>query len=111
MTIQAIGRDELRLLIEEKGKIRLFEVLPKMQWEAGHIPGAAVMPLEKIAETAARLAPNKADDVVVYCASQACKNSHIAASKLAELGYQSVRVFEGGKAEWKDAGLSLEVAQ
>ena len=69
------------------------------------------MPLDRIVETARREAPEKTRAVVVYCASESCKNSHVAAAKLVELGYADVRVFAGGKAAWKDAGLALETAE
>ena len=86
----------------------LFEVLSEAHYRAGHLPGARVMPLDRIAETAAREAPDKARTIVVYCASETCQNSNIAAAKLTALGYADVRVFAGGKAAWKDAGLAFE---
>jgi rhodanese-related sulfurtransferase len=48
--------------------------------------------------------------VVLYCASATCQNSHIAARKLASLGYTSLSVFGGGKAAWSEAGETLEKA-
>jgi len=53
--------------------------------------------------------PRKDAEIVVYCASATCANSGIAASVLASLGYKNVRVFTGGKQEWEEAGLPLEV--
>lgn len=50
----------------------------------------------------------KADPVVVYCASATCMNSKAAAKLLTDLGYADVRVYEGGKADWADAGLAFE---
>jgi rhodanese-related sulfurtransferase len=89
---------------------RVFEVLSEQHWAAGHIPGAKAMPLDRIAEVARTEAPDKDADVVVYCASETCKNSEIAAEKLVTLGYRSVFVYRGGKADWKAAGRELEVA-
>ena len=40
--------------------------------------------------------------------SSAVFRSNIAAAKLTALGYADVRVFAGGKAAWKDAGLAFE---
>jgi rhodanese-related sulfurtransferase len=87
----------------------LFEALPEAHFAAGHLPGAFAMPLDRVEKVASRVAPDKEQPVVVYCASSTCRNSHLAAEKLELLGYRSVRVFCGGKAEWKDAGLALEV--
>jgi rhodanese-related sulfurtransferase len=104
-TIRTITREELSRL-----NARVFEVLSEQHWAAGHIPGAKPMPLDRIAEVARTAAPDKDADVVLYCASETCQNSHIAAEKLATLGYRSVFVYAGGKADWKAAGLALEVA-
>jgi rhodanese-related sulfurtransferase len=86
-------------------------VLPLAHYASGHIPGAVHLPLDGFEGAAASALPDRDADVVVYCSGPTCRNSHLAAEKLAALGYRSVRVFAGGKAEWKDAGLPLEVAR
>lgn len=86
------------------------EILGAAYFEAGHLPGALNLPLEGFAESAARALPDKSAPIVVYCASATCQNSHIAQRKLASVGYQNVRVYSGGKAAWKEAGLSLSIA-
>ena len=83
------------------------EILGPQHFASGHLPGALNLPLEGFSEAAQRALPNKAADIVVYCASTACQNSDIAARKLLALGYGNVRVFRGGKAAWKDAGHPL----
>ena len=103
--IRTITREQLTTM-----RARLFEVLSTQHWAAGHIPGAKAMPLDRIAEVARTEAPDKDADVVVYCASDTCRNSDLAAEKLATLGYRSIFVYRGGKADWKAAGLELEVA-
>lgn len=57
---------------------------------------------------APRLAPEPSSTVVVYCASDTCRNSHTAAALLRTLGYHDVRVYEGGKADWRSARLTLK---
>jgi rhodanese-related sulfurtransferase len=44
-------------------------------------------------------------EIVVYCASPICQNSHIAARSFEQLGYTNVGVYAGGKQDWQDAGL------
>jgi len=83
------------------------EILGPQHFASGHLPGALNLPLEGFSEAAQRALPNKAADIVVYCASATCQNSDIAARKLLALGYDKVRIFKGGKAAWKDAGLPL----
>jgi rhodanese-related sulfurtransferase len=86
------------------------EILGPNHFASGHLPGALNLPLEGFSEAAPRTLPSKAADIVVYCASSTCQNSDIAARKLLALGYGNVRVFRGGKAAWKDAGLPLVTA-
>lgn len=109
--VQAITREDLVRRLAGPMPPALFEALPEPHFAAGHIPGAVAMPLDRIGEVAARHAPGKDREIVVYCSSTECRNSKVAARKLAELGYGSVRVFPGGKAEWKDSGLALEVTR
>ena len=85
----------------------LVEALPRRYYEAGHLPGAAVLPLDEL-ERAAELAPDKSRQIVVYCASSTCRNSHQAAAFLAMRGYADVAIYAGGKEDWTDAGLRLE---
>ena len=83
------------------------EILGPQHFASGHLPGALNLPLEGFSEAALRALPNQAAEVVVYCASTTCQNSDIAARKLLALGYGNVRVFRGGKAAWREAGLPL----
>lgn len=53
---------------------------------------------------------NKALPIVVYRASESCRNSHTAAALLLNLGYESVSVYAEGKAGWAAAGHTLERA-
>ena len=109
-SVTNISRHQLLDLVNRRAAI-VFEALAESHWASGHIPGAFAMPLDRIAEVAAASAPDKDADVIVYCASVTCRNSDIAAQKLASLGYRSVAVYAGGKADWKDAGLDLEVSR
>jgi rhodanese-related sulfurtransferase len=83
------------------------EILGPNHFASGHLPGAINLPLEGFSEAAQRALPIQSADIVVYCASTTCKNSDIAARKLLALGYGNVRVFRGGKAAWREAGLPL----
>jgi rhodanese-related sulfurtransferase len=65
---------------------QLAEILGPAYFASGHLPGAVNLPLEGLAETAARVLPDKQADIVVYCASDSCKNSDIARRKLLDLG-------------------------
>jgi rhodanese-related sulfurtransferase len=106
-TSREISREELLAVLHSGTEIVLAEVLPRAHWAAGHLPRALNFPLDAIVRCAAENAPDKSALVVLYCASITCQNSHIAARSLVALGYGNVRVYAGGKADWKSAGLPL----
>lgn len=99
---------ELRAALESARPPLLAEILSPRYFEQGHLPGAINLPLEGFAAAAVAALPDRAAAVVVYCASDTCQNSDMAARQLQALGYTNVRVFRGGKAAWKAAGLPLE---
>ncbi|HEV3363318.1 MAG TPA: rhodanese-like domain-containing protein [Acidimicrobiia bacterium] len=104
-----ITRDELQRRIAE-GDITVLEALPTSYWEAEHLPGAIAFPLDDIDGQAARLLPDKAAAIAVYCSNAVCNNSHVVAVRLTELGYTSVFRYTEGKQDWIEAGLSVESA-
>jgi rhodanese-related sulfurtransferase len=87
----------------------VLEALPRKYFDAGHIPTARPLPLDELDRIAPAVATDKSEAIVVYCASVTCQNSHQAAERLAGLGYSNVAVYAGGKQDWKDAGLRLEI--
>ncbi|MEU7904562.1 rhodanese-like domain-containing protein [Actinoplanes sp. NPDC049118] len=102
--MQRINRDQLRVLLEA-GDLTLVEALPEARYEAEHLPGAVNLPGELTADLAARLAPDRNQTVVTYCSGPSCGRSRVAAASFGRLGYTDVRVYDGGKADWAQAGL------
>jgi rhodanese-related sulfurtransferase len=105
-----ITLQDLKTRLEAPRRPIVVEVLPPAYFASGHLPGATNLPLDGFEQAAAEALPDRSRDLVLYCAGPTCQNSHIAARKLEEMGYARVAVFSGGKSEWKDAGLPLEVA-
>lgn len=103
-----ITRDELKARLERGDALTLVEALPPKSFADKHLPGAINLPHDQIDELATRLLPDKAAEVVVYCANAPCRNSDIAADRLTELGYTNVRDYHEGKADWIEAGLPVE---
>jgi rhodanese-related sulfurtransferase len=105
-----ISEQELAARLASATPPVVAEILGPQQFASGHLPGAINLPLDGLVENAARLLPDKGAEIVVYCSSVTCQNSHIAERKLRSLGYRNVRVFAGGKAAWRDAGNELVAA-
>ena len=105
---QSISREDLKILIDSGKKPTIVEALPQKYYEDEHLPGAINIPHDEIQLKATLLIPDKSGDVVVYCASAECQNSHIAAEALRRLGYTRVYEYTEGKKDWKQAGLPLE---
>lgn len=102
-----IAREALREKMEAQEDFVLVDVLSPESYARGHLPGAINMPVSDI-EPAALGKLSRDDAVVVYCASFECQASSAAARKLEEMGYTGVIDYEGGLADWKDAGYPLE---
>ena len=103
-----ISRERLQEKLAGAPRPVLIEALPAKYYLDGHLPGALHMPHERVGELAPSALPDKQAEIVVYCASATCRNSHIAAGALERLGYGNVSVYAGGKQDWQEAGLRLE---
>jgi rhodanese-related sulfurtransferase len=106
--IKPIDRDTLARKLAGANPPVLAEALPEKYFRDWHLPGARHLPHDDVARLAASVLPDKSAEIVVYCASRSCQNSHIAAAKLVQLGYGNVAVYAGGKQEWSEAGLAVE---
>ena len=106
--VQTITRDDLKAKLDRGSPVILVEALPTKYYEDGHLPGAINIPHDRVDALAPDLLPDKAAEIVVYCANSPCRNSGIAARRLAEIGYTKVRDYDAGKADWIEAGLPVE---
>jgi rhodanese-related sulfurtransferase/glyoxylase-like metal-dependent hydrolase (beta-lactamase superfamily II) len=99
--VPAISVQELgRVLAEQPGSLQLIDVRRATEWEDGHIPGALLKPLDKLAALAADL--DRTHPVAVHCKSG--YRSSIAASLLQREGFQHVYNLTGGFDAWKSSG-------
>lgn len=106
--VRRITRQELKAKLDRGDKVTLIEALPSKYYEYKHLPGAINIPHDEVEVLAPKLLPNKAAEVIVYCANEPCKNSGLAAQRLTELGYTNVHDYHEGKADWIEAGLPVE---
>ncbi len=115
----------LKVMKDEENEYRRFEknawpgrrffladVRNKPVFGEGHLPNAVNVPvdgfgfLEKVKERV----PGKSAKIVLYCGRLSCKRSPKAFARLKRAGFENVWVFEGGFADWMEAGYEVEVA-
>ena len=106
--MKLIDRNTLKQKLHSPAAPTLVEALPEKYWRDWHLPGAKHLPHDQVRELAPALLPDRGAEIVVYCASATCQNSHIAARVLEQMGYGNVAVYAGGKQDWQEAGLSVE---
>lgn len=107
--VKTVSREQLQQKLASQAPPAVIEALPERYYRQKHLPGALHMPHDQVEQLAGSLLPDKQAQVVVYCASAQCQNSHIAAHRLTALGYTNVSVYAGGKKDWEDAGLAFDV--
>ena len=105
---QTISREALVASLQSVNPPVVLEALPEKYYREQHLPGALHMPHDAVDALAPDLIPSRSAPVVVYCASATCQDSHIAARRLTQLGYENVRVYAGGKQDWEAAGLPFD---
>lgn len=110
--VRAISAEKLQKLQAGKGDLVVVDVLGAKSYVKNHIKGAINIPRSKVTEVAKEGKVLKKDQqIVLYCASKSCKASTKAAEDLVELGYTNVYDYEGGIAEWTEAGLPTQAGK
>ena len=95
---QQITAEEAKSMMEEQPDAVVLDVREQDEYDAGHIPGAVLLPAGTInEETAASAIPEKDTVVLVYCRSG--NRSKTASQALADLGYTQIYEF-GGIKNW-----------
>ena len=82
----------------DSGEEYIFlDVRKQEEFDAGHIPGAILIPYTEIEAKAEEMLPQKDAQILVYCRSG--RRSKIASESLVNLGYTNVKEF-GGIIDW-----------
>jgi len=96
-TVQTITPEDARARLAADKSIVLVDVRTQAEYDAEHIAGALVAPVETLSTTAAMLLPDKNATTIIYCRSG--NRSASAARILVNLGYK--HVFDlGGINSW-----------
>ena len=92
-----ITAEEAKRIMDSQDGYIILDVREQDEYDAGHIPGAILIPYTQIEEKAKEMLPDKDQLILVYCRSG--RRSKIAAEALAELGYTNIKEF-GGIIDW-----------
>ncbi len=87
------------------GLFAVFDVRERGEFNNGQIPNSTSLPRSQIEFRIAELAPNRKVAIVVY--DEGGERATLAAQTLAECGYGSVSVLEGGLNEWRKQGRPI----
>lgn len=115
--ITTITTAETRKLIAERdGKDRaavlLIDPRPEAEFAAGHLPGARNVRLPDVPHDGGRERwIDRYDKIVVYGNDPSTAAAKAMHKRLLSLGYEKVRWFEGGIAEWRAAGGEVETRE
>ncbi len=107
---KTISTQELHQLLDSKRSVEFWNVLTDEWFRGENIAGSRRVPLDRIGSEVRGTNLPKNTEIVVYCGGPKCPQSHLAAEKLAKLGYENVRAYQGGLEEWKGEGFSVEKA-
>lgn len=90
----SITCDALWAAEDQEEKPTVLDVRSEEEWNKGHIEWATHLPLEKVAEEAEQILPNKADLIITCCAVGG--RAPEAVKILQEKGYTNVKSLSGG---------------
>jgi hydroxyacylglutathione hydrolase len=98
--MEQIAVEELDARIREGKVARVVDVRRPGEWQAGHIPDAAHVPLNTLSDKAETLPAD--EPLAVICAGG--YRSSIATSILEQKGFSRITNVVGGMAAWRGAG-------
>lgn len=84
--------------LQDGEELEIIDVREPYEWQIAHIPGARLVPLDRIAAEIPRL--DKRRETILYC--KAGVRSMYAAQQLADAGVSEVRNLAGGILRWID---------
>ena len=98
MTYRRISQEEAKQMMTRDDGHIIVDVRRRDEYDAGHIPGAILIPNESIGTEPPEQLPDKERIILIYCRSG--RRSKEAAQKLVDMGYSNICEF-GGIIDWK----------
>ncbi len=100
-----VGIDEL-LERSKTGEVVIVDVRPRLEFEAGHLPGAISIPIDELSQHISAFSSDVA--VVAYCRGPYCVLAAQAVAELRAGGLHAERL-AAGPSDWHAAGLPIAV--
>ena len=100
-----IDAEELKTLLSERQDVLLLDVRTDMEWNAGHIAGAARIDFLEDDFSAIAHALPKNQPIALYCAAGG--RSEDAMNNMAKAGFTELYNLRGGFFGWEDAGENV----
>lgn len=97
-SVREIQPSQLAERLHDGEKLEIIDVREPYEWQIGHIPGARLVPLDRIVAEIPRL--DKRRETILYC--KVGVRSMYAARQLADAGVSEVRNLAGGILRWID---------
>jgi molybdopterin/thiamine biosynthesis adenylyltransferase/rhodanese-related sulfurtransferase len=97
-SVREIQPSQLAERLQDGEKLEIIDVREPYEWQIGHIPGARLVPLDRIVAEIPRL--DKRKETILYC--KVGERSMYAARQLADAGVSEVRNLAGGILRWID---------
>ena len=92
-----ISQEEAQVMMAKDDGHVIVDVRRQDEYDAGHIPGAILIPNESIEKERPKELPNLDQIILIYCRSG--RRSKEASEKLAQMGYKNIYEF-GGIITW-----------
>lgn len=108
--VKTITTQEVKEDLDDNKDFLLVDVLASNSFEARHIPGAKSVPYSTtfLEDFEKAINAEKDSNIAVYCASNGCQLSVLAADVLDKAGYTNVSHFVDGLAGWMKEGYKFE---
>ena len=92
-----ITAEKAKQLMDTEENYIILDVRTQEEYDQGHIPGATLIPDNRIDADAEKVLTDKNQLILVYCRSG--RRSKLAAERLVQLGYTNIKEF-GGILDW-----------
>jgi rhodanese-related sulfurtransferase len=97
--------EQLRAVLCSENEAALLDVREEAVFSRGHLLWAVCLPLSQLELGIANLVPRR--EVPIVLCDEGDGSADLAASRLAQFGYDDVAVLDGGIAAWTAAGFEL----